>query len=306
MTNEIINIDGWGKCLKLSNGVIEVVTTVDLGPRIIGFNFVGGENILNPIGKKDPNKTPYGEFYTYGGHRLWHAPEGIPRSYVPDNDPIKYEITDTGAVFYYNFEKETGMEKKYEVILSKDSSIVKVSHTITNRNVWPVECAPWALTIMAPGGRFIMPNEPFIPHTDKLLPARPVVLWNYTNMADTRWTWGEKFTVLRNDANLDYPQKVGFFDRKGWAAYQKDNTVFMKKFPVAPNAEPEDYVDYGCNVETFTKATFHEFETVAPLSLLSPEGSAVYTETWSLFKENVPESEDMAETILNTLLSKIK
>ncbi|MBQ0106000.1 MAG: hypothetical protein KBT47_08210 [Armatimonadetes bacterium] len=302
MTSEIITLEGWGKCLKLSNGKIETVTTVDLGPRIIGFNFVGGKNMLNPIGKKDPNKTAYGEFYTYGGHRLWHAPEGIPRSYVPDNDPIKYEITDNGAVFYYNFEKETGIDKKFEIIMGEDCSI-EVKHTLTNRNVWAIKCAPWALTIVAPGGRLLIPNEPFIPHTDKLLPARPLVLWNYTNMADKRWTWGEKFTQLVNIEEMDWPQKAGFLVKKGWAAYELDGTVFMKKFGFI---EGKEYPDYNVNLETFTKGTFHEFETVAPLSELAPDGGkAEYTEKWALLDAELGDCEKCIEEKLEAFAESI-
>lgn len=301
MKQEIINIKDWGKCLRISDNKKFITTTLDLGPRIIEFGLTDGKNILNPIGKTDPNPTPYGNFYTYGGHRLWHAPEVSPRSYIPDNDPIKYELTDTGAVFYYNFEGPTGIDKKFEIIFGEKQS-VNITHTITNKNMWDIKLAPWALTIMAPGGKLLIPNEPYIPHTEKLLPARPIVLWNYTNMADSRWTWGTKFTCLKNDANITRPQKAGFLDKCGWAAYLLNDNVFIKTFDYIENAE---YPDYGCNLETFTNGTFHEFETIAPLSVLSPDNSAVYTETWSLFKENVPECEDKAETILKNLLSKI-
>jgi len=303
MTNEIINLDGWGNCLKLSNGVVELTTTLDLGPRIIGFNLMGGKNILNPIGKVDPIVTDFGDFYTYGGHRLWHAPEGKPRSYVTDNDPIKYELTETGAIFYYNFEKETGMEKEFSVSLEENSPTVEITHTITNRNIWPVDCAAWALTIVAPGGRFIMPNEPFIPNTVKLLPARPVVLWNYTNMADPRWTWGRRFTILKNDANILIPQKAGFMDKLGWACYEKEGTVFMKHFNFYEDAE---YVDYGCNVETFTNGTFHEFETIGPLETLEPGDLTTHTEKWSLYDNvNLPDDEDGMEKVLTELADKV-
>ena len=36
-------------CLKLSNGQVEVVVTTDIGPRIIRYAFVGGENILGEM-----------------------------------------------------------------------------------------------------------------------------------------------------------------------------------------------------------------------------------------------------------------
>lgn len=298
MKQEIINLEGWGRCLRLSDNYFYITTTLDLGPRIIEFSLNDGKNILNPIGKKDPNPTPYGNFYTYGGHRLWHAPEESPRSYFPDNDPIKYELTDTGAVFYYNTETATGIDKNFEIIF--DINCIKIKHTLINRNLWDIELAPWALTIMAPGGRLIVPNEPFIPHTEKLLPARPMVLWNYTDMSDPRWTWGRKFITLRNDSTKNNPQKIGFLVKAGWAAYQLDDNIFIKKFDYCDNA---DYPDYCCNVETFTKGDFHEFETVAPLQTLSRNGGvAQYTEKWGLFRKEISADENNMEQNFTELL----
>lgn len=301
MTHEIINEKDFGKCLKLSNDIIEIVTTLELGPRIIYFNLKGGINILNPIKNCEPNETPWGKFYTYGGHRLWHAPEVSPRTYHPDNDPIKYEITDTGAIFYYNFEEPTGMAKKFEIIISENNT-VEVKHTITNKNLWTIKTAPWALSVMAPGGRLIIPQEPFIPHTEKLLPARPMVLWNYTNMADRRWTFGEKFVILRNDKNINTPQKMGFLDKLGWAAYQLNDTVFIKSFEYE---EGNLYEDYMCNLETFTNSDFHEFETIAPIRELKPNEDAIYSEKWAIFNNISMNTEDEIEKELNKLIKQI-
>ena len=36
----------YGKVLCLTNGVIEAYVTIDVGPRIIRFGFVGGQNIM--------------------------------------------------------------------------------------------------------------------------------------------------------------------------------------------------------------------------------------------------------------------
>jgi hypothetical protein len=78
-------------CIRLTNGEVEIIVTTDVGPRIISYNFVGGENILG----EHPNarvETALGEFKPYGGHRLWIAPENMPNSYAPDNAPIEYQF----------------------------------------------------------------------------------------------------------------------------------------------------------------------------------------------------------------------
>ena len=35
--------------------------------------------------------TDLGEWKPWGGHRLWAAPEAMPRTYSPDNSPIDYK-----------------------------------------------------------------------------------------------------------------------------------------------------------------------------------------------------------------------
>lgn len=93
----------------------------------------------------------------------------------------------------------SGIQKELTIELADDDTQLTITHTLTNHNVWPVELAPWALTIMAQDGTTIIPNEPFIPHSEYLLPARPMVLWHFTNLADPRWKFGQLYTQLKCD-----------------------------------------------------------------------------------------------------------
>ena len=52
--------------------------------RIVRFYPLGKGNIFAEK-ERIPVPTPYGDFYFRGGHRLWHAPEHMPRTYIPDN-----------------------------------------------------------------------------------------------------------------------------------------------------------------------------------------------------------------------------
>ena len=42
-----IQYKDYGKCLKIDNGLIEAIITLDVGPRIISFSFIRGENIMS-------------------------------------------------------------------------------------------------------------------------------------------------------------------------------------------------------------------------------------------------------------------
>lgn len=273
----------YGSTVKLTNGTVDVLVTADLGPRVIFYGFAGGSNILAELGPEEAVKTEFGEWHPWGGHRLWTAPEVDPRSYWPDNDPVKIEIMGDGSV-RATPPAETGTHTQKEMLVTLDPSGARVTidHKVTNLGIWPVELAPWALTIMKGGGTTIFPQEPFASHDDSLLPARPIALWSFTDMADPRWTFGSKYVRLRTDTSIKgKPQKIGAAVKAGWAAYLRETTLFVKRFPYMDGAA---YPDYGSNFETYTDGDFMEVETLGPLAKLDPGESVTHTEHWFLFE----------------------
>ncbi|MHB9038699.1 MAG: hypothetical protein ACYC64_18795 [Armatimonadota bacterium] len=300
---EKINYGVYGECCRLSNAIVEVLITLDVGPRVISYRLVNGENILG----EHPDaaaKTEWGEWKPYGGHRLWAAPEALPRTYVPDNAPVSAEdVGDNSVRFTAPVEVQVGLQKQITVSLDPASSEVTVTNKLINTGVWPVEIAPWALTIMAGGGTCIIPQEPFISHDDYLLPARLVVLWHFTDMADPRYTFGKKYILFRNEPSLKTPQKIGLLDKQGWAGYLNGDTLFVKRFPYIYGAT---YPDCGCNFETYADGDFHEVETLGPLTTIEPQGSVEHVEKWYLFKGvNVDGTEESIDTMVRPLVEKI-
>jgi hypothetical protein len=292
---------GWPNCIVLSNGKIEVVVTTDVGPRIIRFGFAGGQNVF----KEYPDmsgKTGGDEWRIYGGHRFWHAPEAKPRTYAPDNRPVKYEWNGSTLRLTQDTEASTGIQKQIEVTVDPKADHVTVLHRAVNRNPWDVEFAPWALSVMAQKGRGVYPQEDFRAHTDYLMPARPMVLWHYTDMQDPRWTWGTDFIQLRQDPTNTKPQKIGLRNSKGWAAYTLNGDVFIKRFGLNPGAQ---YPDYGCNCETFTNEDMLEIESLGPLQRVAASGGTVeHVENWYLFKGDVGASDAEIGKAIEPLLAK--
>jgi len=284
---EKVKYGGWLNCVRLSNGKAEVIATTDVGPRVIRFGFVGGQNLFHEW-KDQLGKTGGDEWRPYGGHRLWHAPEQMPRTYAPDNDPVQYSWDGKTLVLTQKVESSTGIMKQMEITLSPDEPYVKIVHRLVNKNLWDVEAAPWCLTFMAQRGRAIFPMEPYIPHSEYLLPARPLVLWHYTNMRDPRWIWGTRYIQLRQDPTVPPDdrgkQKVGMLNKQGWMAYVLNGELFMKRYACDPNAT---YPDYGCNTEVFTNSDMLELETLGPLGKIPAGGAVEHVEHWFLFKADV-------------------
>jgi hypothetical protein len=291
---------GLPDCYKLSNGAVELIVTTNVGPRIVRYAFCNDENILGEV----PDavvETELGEWRPVGGHRLWTAPEGNPRSYAPDSDAVTFEIEGSNLIrLTAQTEAATGIQKEMTVMLDAEGTGVSVHHKITNRNLWAIETAPWALTIMKDGGEAIFPQEPYRAWSEYLLPARPLVLWHYTDLSDPRWTFSQKYIRLRSDEKLIEPQKMGLLNKQGWAAYLRQQTLFVKR---AGYTEGATYPDYGCNFETYTAGAFIEVESLAPLQRLEPGASAEHTERWSLFQDiNIGTTEESFDTALTSTL----
>ena len=82
-----IEFAGWDGCIRLTNGLVDLVATTAVGPRLIRLGFVDGQNFFKVI-RETAGLTGGNEWHNFGGHRLWHAPEVFPRTYAPDNLPV--------------------------------------------------------------------------------------------------------------------------------------------------------------------------------------------------------------------------
>jgi hypothetical protein len=297
---ETVDFGGWPNCIRLSNGEIEMIATTDVGPRIIRLGFVGGQNLFHNY-PATLGKTGDPEWNNYGGHRLWHAPEVSPRTYAPDNMPVEHEWDGT-TLTLRNSDAGNGIEKETRVTLSPTSPRVDITHRMINRNPWAIELAPWSLSVMAAGGRAIYPQEDYKPHPDCLVPARPLVLWHFTDMADDRWTWGRKYIQLRQDPKATTKQKVGLLNSKGWAAYVLGGDALIKRYPYVAGAT---YADMGCNTETYTDPEMLEVETLGPLTKLDPGAHVDHAESWLLAKVDCGPSDGDIDAAILPLVAKL-
>jgi len=287
-------------CDRLSNGTVEVVVPTAFGPRIARYGFVGQENVLGEA--PGGSVTDLGEWKPRGGHRLWHAPEGMPRSYSPDNARVEREISGRTIRLRQAVEPKVGMQKEIAVTLDPSGTHVTVRHILTNRTLWPVELAAWAMSIMNGGGTVILPQEPYVDQPHNLLPVRPLVMWSYTDLSDPRFAIGAKYIRLRVLADRTEPQKIGIGNRQGWAAYHRGRTLFVKRIPSDDAAR---YADFGSNCETYVKGSFVELESLGPLQRLEPGAATEYVEHWHLFPDvEIGGTEATLDAALQPLLPK--
>ncbi len=270
---------GQGECVRLANGTVEVMVATAFGPRIVHYGFPGADNILGWVPDTSVT-TELGQWKPWGGHRLWSAPEHMPRSYSPDNDPVDVRVDGATITVTQAVEPRTGLEKILTVTLAPTGTGVTVGHRLVNRNLWDIQVSAWAVTVLNTGGTILVPQEPYASHDDALLPVRAMTLWAYTDLSDPRWQIGPRFVRLRTDASRAGSQKVGIANRQGWAAYHRQDQLFVKRYEWQ---EGVVYPDFGVNTEAYTAGAFVELETLGPLVSLPPGAAATHEERWSLF-----------------------
>ena len=298
---EKVAYGGWPNCYRVTNGETELIVTTDVGPRVMRYGFIGGQNLFVEV-KDQLGKTGEAWWAMRGGHRLWAAPEVKPDTYALDNGPVKATVRESSISLLQPVEPETGLQKEISVAYENDS--VVVTHRITNCGEKTKRLAPWALSQMAPGGRGIVTFPPRGGHDEQLLPTNPLVMWAYTNFADKRWQFTSKYLVLRQDERDDSPQKTGLFNANTRAAYLLGSDLFVKRYEADAR---KTYPDYHCSFEIFTNGGFLELETLGPLEDLTPGATVEHIERWSLHRDvRMAEwNEDEMDRVLRPLLHTI-
>lgn len=271
---------GWPNCYRIANGDVDLVVTTDVGPRIIRYGFVGGQNVFKEFADQ-LGKSGEASWQPRGGHRLWIAPEDPVLSYALDNAPIKIEVKGDIVELIGGVEKETGLEKRIIVKLTSTGSSVDVIHRIANLGAKPRDFALWSLTMMAQGGVAMVAFPPRGTHPKDLPPTNPLVMWAYTDFSDKRWQFTKKYLLLRQDPKNSGPQKTGLFNKDTVGAYLLGSDLFIKR---ATAQDPHKQPDFGCSFETFTNDQFLELETLGEIHRVQPGASIDHTEHWSLHK----------------------
>lgn len=277
---EKVEYKGWRNCYRISNGEVELIATSDVGPRVIRFGFVGGQNVFKEF-TEQLGKSGEDKFQLRGGDRVWKAPEDPVATWAPDNVAVEISVIGNGLIARAPVEPLTHLRKEIEIRMAERGTDVTVVHRVSNESLFPLEYSAWALTMMAPGGVAISGFPPRGKHPANLEATNPLVMWAYTNLADKRWTFTKKYLALRQDPNNSDAQKLGMFNPHTWGAYVLNGEVFIKQ---AAGDAHAIYPDFGCSFETFTNNEFLEMETLSPLKKVAPGETVEQTEHWSLHK----------------------
>jgi hypothetical protein len=264
--------------LALSTRALELVATTEYGPRIISLRAKDSPKAGNLFFEFPAAEKRYHGYYLRGGHRLWSAPEHIVRTYQPDDSPLAVTLLPRGFSLEQPVEAKTGLQKTIQAEVIGEGTF-KVTHRLRNRGQRPLECAPWAVTVMPTGGYGVLPLLPKGSHEGgDLLPAYTLIPWSFTDLALPVWNFRREFIGI-DPTRAVSAQKLGISNFPGWVAYWRAGVAFIK---YARKVRDAAYPDLGSRVEIFTNGKIIELETLGALKSLEPGRTTVHVEYWTV------------------------
>ncbi len=289
-----IEIFNGHECEVIQNASLKLLLSRSIGPRILSLSAFGGENLFAEL----PNfitQLPDGRiFHFYGGHRLWHAPEELNVTYLPDDTPVELMEMENGFLAVQETEKETKLQKSMGINVHGDEAKLTITHRIFNHGDVAVNRVPWAITQFKLGGLAILPQNKV---ETRMLPNRSLALWPYTQVSNPHVTWGSNYILVDGTAQDSF--KIGFPNPRGWLAYWLNGTLFVKRADFDAQAS---YYDFGSSSEFYCNDQFLELETLAPIKTLQPKSAATHVETWELYANiERPQNEDEVQALVEKL-----
>jgi hypothetical protein len=223
--------------------------------------------------------TARGKYYIRGGHRLWVSPETFDVTYAPETPAIEVVQEGNAVILRQNGDPVYRLSKEIRIQVDPKLPNVHLVHKVLNAGEQPIECGPWGLSMLKPGGTAILPLLPPPSEGEKLLPDRNVVLWSYTSLQDPRLKLTNNVVFVQGTEN-NAAFKIGSRSPQGWLAYLNQGIAFVVRSKFNNLMK---YPDFGCNQEVYTNGKFVEMEMLGGIVNLAPGQMVELEEEWNVF-----------------------
>ena len=264
----------------LENQFYQLEYLLDAGPRIVRLiHKQSGVSFFS----ESPDlvlDTPVGKYHVRGGHRFWVAPESYEMCYQPDDTGVQVSRDGTSVTLRKDGQAPFHLHKEVILHMHDTKPIIRITHSLRNDSSLPVRCAPWAITMLKPGGTAILPLRKGVNDSNGLTPDRSITFWPYTKLADPRLDIHDERILIHADPAITEPFKLGTRAPFSWLGYLRDGIAFTKKSFFGASFT---YPDLGCNLEIYTNGQFIELESLGSLEILQPGHWSKHVEEWEMF-----------------------
>ena len=215
-------------CIQVKNDYITIWITREVGPRILGLALDNGKNLLVILPDAKIPVDGAEDYSLRGGHRLWYGPENPATTYITDDQPLEIVTIENGLKVAQPPDKPTGIQKSMQVVLDEDQALITIDHRLTNLGNGDFRLAPWAITMLRPGGMGLIPLQDDLEDQYGLLPNRQLVFWPYTEINSPHLEINDRTVTVRASLT-DGALKIGSPNPSNWLAYALDGVLFVKR-----------------------------------------------------------------------------
>lgn len=276
-----INYKDYGKCLKVTNDIVEVIISIQYGPRIVKYGYVNDINHFAE-GIEDKISTENGDYYIIGGHKFLYLTDNEKNIYIPDNKKVEYESIDGGIKLIQEIEEHTYFQKNIEITFEGDSKL-KILHKIVSFNPFDINISIASITTMNSNGIELIPLEMKM---QGMFPNKSLVFWPYSNLKDQRVYFGDKYIAMKVNENIYDNFRIGFNMNFTRALYYSQNQLFIKEVKENESLkENKEYPNMGSRYESFISKNYIEMQTNSPKQVLKANEYIEHVEIWNLYKE---------------------
>ncbi len=269
------------KCWEIRNQLVSVWLSADFGPRVLGLSYEGSENLLAHLPEAKIEGFGRETYWLRGGHRLWYGPERPETTYIPDDRPPQVKEIHGGLEFIQQIDQPSGIQKSWQIRLAPEAPRVEIDHCLTNCGDKAYELAPWAITMLPPGGIGLLPFQEEEVDEHGLWPNRQLVFWPYTDVCSSHLKITNQGVFVTADLK-EGALKIGAPNPLGWIAYRHNHLVFIKQSLYQKGAK---YLDQGASHQIYCNPDMIELESLGTLVQLSPGESSDHKEIWSVYPE---------------------
>lgn len=276
-----ITTDEYGHCAVLTTEEIEIIVTLDYGPRIVSANRIGEPNLI--YNKEDP------ELERSYGHKMRITLEKSTNAVYCDNSPVRYSPMADGVRFIQTLSDPVQLELNMDIVFDTDIGSFMVVHSVLNQSREDIRLSIYTETPFGTDGFVFIPQSN-IRESDR--PSRVLSLWENCRWNDERLFIGNHYVTVHSiipeieEAGdfkliggdiLEPRLKIGVNNTAGFCGYIDGRLALVKRYVHNRTAL---YPFSGCSAFATANDGYLSIQNTSPFYLIAPGESARHIESW--------------------------
>ena len=283
-----ITTEEFGHCVMISANELQIIVTIDYGPRIVSITENSSPNLI--YHERDR------EFHRCHGHKMKLTIDRPSNSLYCDNSPVMYSLLDDGIKFTQTATEPIPLEISMDIVLGSESNNIMIVHSVVNKSKEPVKLSIYTETPVKRDGFIFIPQSNIAEH-DK--PSRILTLWDNSKWTDNRLYIGNQYVTVCGNNNPSR-LKIGSNNTAGWCGYINGINSFVKRYVHNRNAL---YPFCHCSTYATAKEKYLSIQTSSPFYRIGHLEIARHVENWVFLKANyicTPTDERSIDNFINS------